>query len=88
MSYSNISPEIKNVTTGSGWSNLPLRRIDMEKEDWIKRCEAQFDKMIGGERANWRDAAEMCYSEMLDDFQDDPEGAADEEMSYWDNDEA
>ena len=58
----------------------------MDKEEWIKRCEAQFDKMTGNEKAHWRDAAEMCYDNMHDDFPDDPEDAADEEMSYWDDD--
>jgi len=58
----------------------------MEKEEWLKRCEAQFDKRVQDDKANWKDAAEACYDSMHDDFQDDPEGAADEEMSYWDDD--
>lgn len=58
----------------------------MEKEEWLKRCEAQFDKRVQDDKANWKDAAEACYESMYEDFQEDPEDAADEEMSNWDDD--
>ena len=38
------------------------------------------------DKANWKDAAEACYDIMYEDFAEDPEAAADEEMSYWDDD--
>ena len=59
----------------------------MEKDEWIKRCEAQFDKTLGNKKVNWRNASEICYSAMFADFQNDPEGAANEEMSCWDDDD-
>ena len=59
----------------------------MNKEEWLKRCEAQFNKCVDGGKYDFRDAAEVCY-DMHDDFPDDPEGAADTEMSYWDEDPA
>ena len=58
----------------------------MDKKEWVKRCAAQFDKRVQNDRANWEDAAQECYASMRDDFQEDPEGAADEEMSNWDDD--
>ena len=56
----------------------------MDKEEWLKRCEAQFEKRTGNKY--FKEAARACYNEMLEDFEDDPEGAADEEMSCWDDD--
>jgi len=54
----------------------------MNKEEWIKRCEAQFDKIVPNDKANWKDAAEACFDTYAEDFPEDPEDAADEEMSY------
>jgi hypothetical protein len=58
----------------------------MDKKEWIKRCEEQFDKRVQDDKATWNDAAEACYESMYADFPDDPEDAADEEMSNWDDD--
>lgn len=58
----------------------------MDKEEWLQRCEAQFDKRVRDDKANWKDAAEVLFDEMHDCFPDDPEGAADEEMNCWDED--
>ncbi len=62
----------------------------MIKEDWLKRYRARFAERARGPED------EILSEEFLDDcanaipfeeasvdFEDDPEGAADEEMSYW-----
>ena len=56
----------------------------MDKEEWLKRCEAQFEKRTGDK--DFSEIVQICYDENLEDFADDPEGAADEEMSCWDDD--
>lgn len=63
----------------------------MTKEEWLQRCAAQYVKV--GAIESIEDAmpiAEGCYDAMSqfvdDDYADDPEGAADEDMSYWDDD--
>ena len=60
----------------------------MEKTMWLRLCEAQFEKRVQFDKERWKkEAAEDCYESMYEDFPDDPEGAADEEMRCWDNDE-
>lgn len=56
----------------------------MDKEEWLKRCAQQF--MTVG-KLNKHDAdyqAGCCYDGMFESFREDPEGCANEEMSYWD----
>lgn len=61
-------------------------RAEIDKAEWIARCKAQFDAAVQDDKADWTDSAEVCYEEMLEDFPNDPEGAADEEMSNWGDD--
>ena len=53
-------------------------------EEWLLRYNQRFK-----ERADWpRDYSEdidMPIAELREDFDDCPEDAADEEMSYWDD---
>lgn len=44
----------------------------------------QFARVTNDFIYDWQGCAESCFNEMYEDFQDDPEGCADEEMSYWD----
>lgn len=56
----------------------------MTKDEWISRCAARFVSRsdLGDIRA--REYAEACYDNSgAEDFADDPEGAADEDMSCW-----
>jgi len=59
----------------------------IDKEAWISRCAAQFRKMAGVSLSDAGEMASIAFDESHSDFEDDPEGAADSEMSYWDNDE-
>ena len=56
----------------------------MDQQEWLERYTKRFM-----ERANLgREQAEDCrdavdFADASDGFEDDPEGAAEEEMSYW-----
>jgi len=60
----------------------------MDKDEWLRRCSVQFQTITGLPE---KDAAYLAIIELEEDvdgdFADDPEGAADSEMSYWDDDE-
>lgn len=56
----------------------------MSEFEWILRCQRQFAKRTDDYSHNWEHYAETCYEEMHEDFEDDPEAAADEDISYWD----
>lgn len=56
----------------------------MNKDEWILRCQRQFARRTNDWSYDWRPNADVCYEENIAGFEDDPEGAADEEMSYWD----
>jgi hypothetical protein len=58
----------------------------MDKDSWISRCAAQFEKVAGVPEKDAFFMAGVAFDETHDDFEDDPEGAADSEMSYWDDD--
>lgn len=58
--------------------------MPISKFAWIQRARMQFAKRTQDFEYDWQENAEVCYDEMYADFKDDPEGAADEEMSYWD----
>ena len=55
----------------------------MEKEEWIKRCEVQFDKGLGAGNTFSRAHAENCFETMHEAMPNDPEGAADDQMRDW-----
>lgn len=53
----------------------------MSEAEWMKRLRARFIERCGeGADAVW-DC--VTFAEWSDGFEDDPEGAADEEMSNW-----
>lgn len=70
----------------------------IESKEWERRYKARIVEVLKG--TGWTeemtevqaiamaqaeyDAAEPTY--LRDSFEDDPEGSADESMSYWDND--
>lgn len=59
-----------------------------DQQEWLRRYKQRFI-----ERADLTEAqAAACaeaepFDEISEMFEDDPEGAADEEMSYWDADQ-
>lgn len=54
------------------------------EEAWMRRLRARFIERAGEGADAVADA--VTFAEWSDGFEDDPEGAADEEMSYWDGD--
>lgn len=59
----------------------------MTREEWLDRCAARY-RDLGFMTWNLsRDLADLALQEDHDgDFFEDPEGAADEDMSYWTDD--
>lgn len=60
--------------------------MKMDQLQWIGRCAQQFQKRAKLTPQQAMYFAGIAANEMLDDFPDDPEGAADEEMSSWTDD--
>lgn len=67
----------------------------MSREEWLRRYRERFVEVAGFTAAQADDAMKAVCSGPQDDhgfvelsegWEDDPEGAADEEMSYWDDD--
>lgn len=58
------------------------RQKTISEEEWMRRLRARFVKIAGEGADDVADA--VAYEEWRDGWEDDPEGAADEEMSYWD----
>ena len=56
----------------------------LTEAEWMRRLRARFIERAGEGADEIADAT--TFAEWSDGFEDDPEGAADEEMSYWDND--
>lgn len=55
----------------------------MEKEEWIRRCAARFEQRGGLHLNQARDFAEACLENLDGDLTENPEDAADEDMTYW-----
>ncbi len=62
-------------------SNEPNRK------SWIARCATQFEFRARLDRATAVSYAVAAYDGRVGFFDDDPEGAADEEMSRWNDGE-
>jgi hypothetical protein len=56
----------------------------MEQAEWLERYAQRLVKQaaLTEDQARKASGAEE-FSVLSEDFEDDPEGAADEEMSYW-----
>lgn len=55
----------------------------MTREQWIARCAAHFRKEAALEGALAMKLAESQLEAVKDDLTENPERAADDEMSYW-----
>ena len=56
----------------------------MTKQEWLERYTLEFMRAAKLCRHDAEDCSEAVdYEEVRDGFEDDPEGAAQEEMSYW-----
>jgi hypothetical protein len=57
----------------------------MTKFEWMTRAQRHFAKLTQDFRYNWYMYAEACYDNMIDteEYQNEPEDAVDEELSYW-----
>ncbi len=60
----------------------------MNKEEWLTRCAARFATRGGLHLKQARDFAEAALENLNGDLTENPEEAADEDMSYWTDDEA
>lgn len=59
----------------------------LTKNEWLTRYKARFMERAGLDEAGAQCQAEaVSYEELVDGFEEDPEGAADEEMSNWAHD--
>jgi len=58
----------------------------MTEQEWLDRYKRRFMEraaLSDGEAQHLVDEAVADFAEASEMFEDDPEGAADEEMSYW-----
>ena len=64
-----------------------LVKIKLTKFEWTTRCQRQFARRLkpkGDEiELDWQYIAEICYDEMFEGNENDPEGSANEELSCW-----
>ncbi|AJY38875.1 hypothetical protein BW21_4758 [Burkholderia humptydooensis] len=70
------------------WS-LAFLRIPPEQrqEKWIDRCAKRYEERGGVDSKTAHAFALACWENRMDD-RDSPEDAADDDMSYWENDGA
>lgn len=59
---------------------------EIAKEDWLRRCAQRFIEKGGLDEDTAMAFAEACWDAYDRDI-DAPESAADEDMSYWENDQ-
>ncbi len=56
----------------------------MTQDEWLTRFKRRFIEVAGITEAHAEDCARSePFDALCEMFEDDPEGAADEEMSYW-----
>lgn len=59
----------------------------MEREEWERRFKARIVSVVGidngGETLAQGEFDGASFEYLFDHFEDDPEGSADEAMSYW-----
>ena len=59
----------------------------LDKQEWLRRYQQRFVDVAKLDADAARQCAECeTFERLSEGFEDDPEGAADEEMSYWDGD--
>jgi len=57
----------------------------MTQEEWMRRYRQTFMDVAGLSESEAKEMAEAIgFKEASSEFEDDPEGAAQMEMSYWD----
>lgn len=59
------------------------RDAGMDENEWLSRCAAQYMKRIGMSEEDARDAAKAALENLDNDLTENPEDAADEDLSYW-----
>jgi hypothetical protein len=63
---------------------LPRAASSLSRDEWWARYKQRFIDRAGLTDAQAQGCVDaVSYEEVSDMFEDDPEGAADEEMSYW-----
>ena len=62
---------------------VELLPADMSKEKWLEKCAKHFEQHAVLINVAAIEIAESCFEQFYADYPEDPEGAADEEMSYW-----
>lgn len=67
--------------------NEPLTEETMSQEEWLYRYKARIiDEADVTEECAQECAAAAPFAELSKGWENDPEGAADEELSYWTDD--
>lgn len=61
-----------------------MTNTKLTEEEWMRRLRARFIERAGEGADAVADA--VTFAEWADGFEEDPEGAADEEMSNWTDD--
>jgi hypothetical protein len=63
---------------------MASEREDLTVDEWMRRYRQRFiDAAHVSDKVADDCAGAVPFEEASDGFEDDPEGAADEEMSYW-----
>ena len=55
----------------------------LTREQWLARCAARFREVAAVETPGDMELAEAQLENLKDDLTENPEDAADDEMSYW-----
>lgn len=58
----------------------------LSREQWLARCAAHFQKVAALAEPSAMDLAESQLETLKGDLSENPEQAADDEMSYWTKD--
>ena len=58
----------------------------MTQDEWLRRYQQRFTERTGDDQIGQAMAAAETFEKLVEYFEEDPEGAADEEMSCWDAD--
>lgn len=68
-------------------TDTPAPSGQIPREEWLRRYQQRFVDVAGLSAEQAADvAATETFERLSEDYEDDPEGAADMEMSYWDGD--
>lgn len=59
------------------------QQTPITREQWLERCAARFISVAAVGKQDAHDLAESQLENLKDDLTENPEQAADDELSYW-----